>query len=499
MRETLRINIDTEPPTLDWTKSTDSVSNKIHVNIMEGLAGYNLADPELSLLPGLAESWEASEKAKVWTFKIRSGVKWTDGVELKAQQFVDAWERLLNPATASEYAYFLYGIKNGQAYYDKKITDFSQVGVKAAGDYTLVVTLNQSASFFPYLTTHHSTFPIRKELIEKHGDNWTRPENLVSLGAYKLKVWEHDKAIVLERNDDYYGEKAKIKNILAYMIVEDSTSMNLYETKKLDVIDEVSSTDLNKYKNAPEFSKKPLLVLQYYGFNTKKKPFDNHLVRQAFAHAVNREEIVTILAAGQMPLTSWIPTGMFGFEPERGLKFDPDRAKKLLAQAGFSDVKKIPKITLVVNTSDDIKRIAENFQAQIKKNLGIDIEVANEEWKVLLNRLKTDPPSIYRMGWVADYPDPDNFLNLMTSSSSQNHTRWKNPAFDKLVEQGVSELDKDKRRAIYSRAQKILVEDDVPALPLFSSVRSKLIDQRVQNYPVNALDLMVLKGVSLKP
>ena len=498
IRETIRVNIETEPPTLDWTKSTDSVSNKIQVNIMEGMAEYNLNDPDLSLIPALAESWESSEKAKVWTFKIRKGVKWTDGVELTAQHFIDGWERLLNPKTASEYASFLFGVKNAQAYYDKKITDFTQVGVQATDTHTLMVTLTQSASFFPMLTTHHSTYPIRKELVEKHGDAWTRPENMVSLGAYKLKVWDHDKAIVLERNEGYYGEKAKVKNILAYMIIEDSTTMNLYETGKIDVVDNMASHNIERFKNSPEYVKKPLLVLQYYGFNTKKKPFDNHLVRQAFGHAIDREEVVKVVAGGQVPLTSWVPSGMFGYEPERGLKFDPAKAKALMIKAGFNEDKKVPKITIMVNAGDEHRRLAENIQAQIKRNLGIDVEVANEEWKVYLNRLKVDPPSIFRMGWVADYPDPDNFLNLMTTYSANNHTRWKNKEFDQIVEEGVGQLDRDKRRAIYSRAQKLMMEEDYPAMPLYTSVRHKLINKRVENYPVNPLDRLIFKAVSLK-
>ncbi|MGE3973170.1 MAG: peptide ABC transporter substrate-binding protein [Bdellovibrionales bacterium] len=499
MRETLRVNLETEPPSLDWSKSTDTVSSKVEDNIMEGLTTYNLTDPDLGLLPALAESWAPAEKGKIWTFKIRKDVKWTDGVELTAQHFVDSWERLLNPATASEYASFLFGIKNAQAYFDKKVTDFAQVGVKAIDAHTLEVTLNQSMSFFPYLTTHHSTYPIRKDVIEKHGDAWTKPENMITLGAYKLKVWDHDKAIVLERNDSYYGEKAKIKNILCYMIVEESTAMNLYETSKLDVIDNMSSGDITKFKDAPEMVKKPLLVLQYYGFNTKKKPFDNHLIRKAFVHAVNREEMVAVLRGGQIPLSSWVPVGMFGHEPERGLKFDPEKAKQYLIQAGFGGDKKLPKITIVTNTGDDHRRLAENFQAQIKKNLGVDIEIANEEWKVFLNRLKVDPPAIFRMGWSADYPDPDNFINLMTTFSAQNYTRWKSKDYDQLVEEGVGQLDKEKRRAIYSRAQKMLVEEDNPVIPLYTSVRHKLINKRVKNYPVNSLDKLIWKNVQLNP
>jgi len=498
IRETLRININTEPPSLDWNKATDTTSSTVTVNIMDGLAQYDLNDPELKLLPALAESWEPSEKAKVWTFKLRKGVKWTDGVEFTAQHVIDGWERLLNSSTASEYAYFLFSVKNAQNYFEKKVKDFGEVGVKATDPYTLVVTLNQPASFFPYLTTHHSTYPIRKDLIQKFGDQWPEAGNMVSLGAYKLKVWEHDKAIVLERNDDYYGGKAKIKNILAYMIVEGSTALNLFETGKLDSQHEIPSVELSKYKERKEIREKPALILQYYGFNTKKAPTNNVLVRKAIAHAIDKSEIVSILGGGQVPLTSWIPVGMMGYEPDIGLKFDVEKAKEYLAKAGYPDGKKLPRLVIGLNTNEDHKRVAENIQGQLKRNLGIDVEIQNEEWKTYLNRLKVDPPNVFRMGWQADYPDPDNFMNLMTSTSENNRTGWKNSGFDKLVNDAVSLTDNSKRKELYSKAQRLLLEEGVAAVPLYSSVRHKLVADRVVNYPINVMDLLVYKYTSLK-
>jgi len=500
IRETLRVNVDTEPPTLDWTKGTDTTSSTITVNLMDGLTDYNLTDPELKIIPALAEKWESSEKSKVWTFHIRKGVHWTDNVELTAQHFIDSWERLLNPKTASEYSYFLFGLKNGKAYNEKKIKDFSEVGVKATDPYTLVVTLEQPASFFPELVAHQSTYPIRKDIIEKYGeDAWTSPGKIVTLGAYKLKAWEHDKSLVLERNESYYGEKAKIKNVLCYMVIEGATALNMFETGKIDVQNNfTTSAEMDKWSKKPEFHSINGLTLQYYGFNVTKKPFDNPLVRKAFAQAIDKSEIVHILKGGQTPTTSWIPAGMMGYEAARGVKFDVVKAKELLVKAGFGPGKKLPKVTLMLNTNDDHKRIAENVQAQLKRNLDVDIEVQNEEWKVYLDRLKVDPPSLFRLGWQADYPDPDNFMNLMTSYSEQNRTKWKNKSYDKLIENAVSEGDSEKRKSLYSKAQTILVDEDIPAIPLYLAALQKLVSTRVLNYPLNPLDRIELKGTSLK-
>ncbi len=488
INETLRVNVSTEPPSLDWSKSTDTTSNTILVNIMDGLAGYDLDDPKMSVVPALAASWESSKDAKTWTIRLKQGVKWTDGVEFEAQHILDSWERLLNPKTAAEYSYFLYPVKNAREYNQGKLKDFSQVAVKAPDKYTLVVELTEAKSFFPYLLTHHSTYPIRKSVVEKFGDKWTQPGNIVTLGAYKLKTWDHDKALVLERNDEYYGEKAKTKNVLAYIIPEQSTAIGLIEAGKLDAQPELPSAELAKLKNKKEFKTIGTLVLQYYGFNVKKPPFDDVRVRRAFAMAVDRQEIVKILNGGQVPLTSWIPVGMSGHEGERGLRFDPAKAKALLKEAGYGEgAKPFPRVTIAFNTNENHKRIAENVQAQLKRNLAVDIELRNEEWKVYLNTLKTDAPQIFRMGWNGDYPDPDNFMNLMTSYSENNRTGWGNKAYDSLIEKGARELDLGKRLEAYSQAQKILVEEEVPALPLYSAKGQYLVSDRIKGYPINIL------------
>ncbi len=495
--ETLRVNLTTEPPSLDWSKSTDTTSSHVQDNIMEGLVEYNFADPDLGLEGALAEKWEATNNAQTWTFKLRKGVKWTDGKGLTAQQFVDGWERLLNPLTASEYSYFLYGIKNARAYNEGKIKDFSQVGVSVNKEGDLVVELVGSQSYFPYLLTHHCTYPIRLDVIKTHGDKWTDPGKIVTLGPFTLKTWDHDKAIVLERNETYYGTKAKVKYILGYMITEMSTAINLFDKGQLDAQIQLPSTELPLLKKRPEYKESGILSLYYYGFNVKRAPMDNSWVRKAVSYAIDRKEITNMLAGGQVPLTSWVPPGMFGYEPERGINFDSKKANEALDKAGYKDRSKFPKITLSFNTNENHQRIAENVQAQLKRNLGINVELQNEEWKVYLNTLKTKPAHIYRMGWLADYPDPDNFLNLMTSYSDNNHTNWGNESFDKLIGKAASELNKNTRKALYSKAQTILTEVDVPVAPVFSSVSSILVSKRIKNYPNNTMNRYQYKKVEI--
>lgn len=494
--ETLRINLTQEPPTLDWNKSSDTTSSQVIGNLMSGLVDFNINDPELSVKPALAEKWESSKDAKTWTFTLRKDVKWSDGQGFVAKHVVDGWQRLLAPETASQYAYFLFNVKNAQSFSEGKIKDFSQVGVKAKDDYTLEVSLENPVSFFPYLLTHVSTFPIRLDVIEKHKDKWTDPANIVTLGAYNLKVWDHDKAIVFERNPNYFGTPASTKNILAYMISELSTAINLFESGKIDALNEIPKSEIRTLSQKPEHRSISQLVLQYYGFNTKKAPFDNVDVRKAFALGIDKNEIVQVMGSGDIALRGWIPAGMFGYETNLGLDFNPAEAKKLLQKAGYGEGgKAFPKIKLAFNTNENHQRVAENVQAQIKRNLGIELELMNEEWKVYLNTLQTDTPHIFRMGWQADYPDPDNFINLMMSNSGNNRTGWGNKEFDQYVIKAVSEMDKEKRRELYLNAQKILVEQDIPAIPLFSTVHHKLVSGRVKNYPINAIDQLDYKQV----
>lgn len=496
--DTLRVNLQTEPPDLDWTRSSDTTSATVEMNMMDGLVDYSLTDPELPLVPSLATEWKPSENGRVWTFKLREGVKWTDGVPFTAQNVIDGLERVLNPKTASEYAYFLFNLKNGRAYSTGKVKDFKEVGARVSAKGEVVIELEQPMGYLPMLFAHHATFPIRKDVIEKWGDKWTDPSHIQTLGPYKLKVWEHDKSMVLERFDDYWGEKAKIKNVLIYMINEFSTALNLVDSGKLDFQQELPAKELPIWSKKPGFRQTGSLSSYYYGFNTRKPPFNDVRVRRAFVHAVDRKQITDLLAAGHAPLTGWIPAGMFGYENERGLKYDPEAAAKILDEAGFKDRSKFPRVTLAFNTNENHQRIAENVQAQIKKNLGIEVQISNEEWKTYLSRVRTDPPNIYRMGWLADYPDPSTFVNLVTSFSENNYTGWGSKKYDELASEGSRTLDKDKRKAIYSELQKILTEEEAPVLPIYTGVRQLMLSTRIKDFPLTPLERYAFRGVTFK-
>jgi oligopeptide transport system substrate-binding protein len=285
---------------------------------------------------------------------------------------------------------------------------------------------------------------------------------------------------------------------LGYMINEYSTAMSLFDAGKLDFQETISYKELPLYRDKPGFHIVPSISTFYFGFNLRKPPFDNVKARRAIVQAIDRKQITDLLNGGQRPLNNWIPYGMFAYDNEIGLKFDVVAANRWLDEAGYKDRSKFPHVSISLNTNENHQRVAENMQAQLKKNLGIEVQVANEEWKVYLDRVHHDTPAIFRMGWIADYPDPDNFMSLMTSYSDNNYGGWKSKKFDELVEQGAVASDRKKRLQLYNEAQKILVEDEVPVEPLFSDVRPILVSERLENFPLNALNRWVLKNVSIK-
>jgi oligopeptide transport system substrate-binding protein len=520
--ETLRLSLTSEPQTLDWNLGADASASGIIDNMMDGLTQFDVttgravagsnapaaaigsatsatsttpAAPQLK--PALATKWESTDQARKWKFTLRQNVTWSDGHAFEPQQVLDGWERLLKKETGAQYAYFLFGIKNAREFNQGKVT-FDKVGIKITGPNEITVELEKPMAYFPMLLTHSSTYPIRVDLIKKFGIHWTDAENSVSLGPFLIKAWQHDKMIILTKNPSYYGDQPHITNIVLYMIQEKATEINLFDSGKLDAVHALPSVQIKTLKQRPEFKTHGLLTTYFYGMNLTKPPMDSRLVRKAIAHAIDKNEIVQMLGAGQKPLNSWVPEGMFGYDADVGLKFDPLKAKRELDEAGYPDPAKLPRIEIKFNTGEDHERIGENIQAQLKRNLGINVELKTEEWKVLLNTLQVDPPQIFRFGWQADYPDPDNFLSVMLSFSDNNHTRWKNVKYDELVQRAAGLIDQTERRKVYREAQKIMLEDDVAAIPLCSSVDSLLISPRVENYPLNVLKKLIYTEVRLK-
>ncbi len=488
--QTLATVIPSEPPKLDWALSSDTSSSWIQENIMEGLVRFDLSKSKLELKPALATEWHTSDEGKTWIFKLRKNVFWTDGVEFTSQHVIDAFEYILKPESAAIAVDNIFPIKNAQKFNSGQITNFSTVGVKALDSYQIKFELHQPMTFFPMLLAHHTTFPIRVDVINKFGPLWTEPQNIVTLGPYQLVSWHHDSRIILQRNESYWGERPEIKFIIFYMIGKPSTSLRMFKRGKIDFMRDLPSSEISRLKLWPEFQSHPGLRLYYYGIKVNKRPLNSNKIRRALSLAIDREEVVKILGGGQKPLTGWIPVGMKGYDKSVGLQFNPSLAKELLKQEGYNDGNDFPTLTLGFNTEEKHKRVAENIQAQLKRNLGIKIELKNEEWKTFLDGLRSESAySLFRLGWVADYADPHNFMSIMTSFSENNRTGWKNLKYDQMVAEGVKVTESKNRLKIYKKAQKLLVEDEAPVIPLFTDVNQLLVSERITGFKNNVLDL----------
>lgn len=489
----LRINLGTEPPTLDWTRATDSVSIMVIEQLMRGLTRL---DAELRPKPALAERWDVSPDGRTYVFHLRRGVRWTDGAPLHAQQFVDAWRRLLAPETAAEYAYFLFPVEGAREYNAGELRDPAALGVRALDAHRLEVRLTAPLVYFPSITTFMVTFPTRLDLIERYGDAWTEPGRLQTLGPFALEEWRHEYRLALRANPDFYGGRPPLDRIVGYMVNEPSTALVLFEQGILDLV-RLPPLEIRRYDSHPGYRRVAALRGYYYGFNTALPPFDDPRVRRAFSLAVDRSVFPALLRGGEIPAAYWIPPGMPHHNPDIGLGFDPERARALLREAGVDPAALAP-IPVVYNTDPTHKLVAEKVQEQWQRHLGVAVEVKNREWKVFLKELAVSPPPVYRLGWGADFPDPDNFMNLFTSYSANNHTGWGDARYDELIERASRERDPRRRQQLYDEAQRILCEREAPIVPLFVTAVNLVVADRVRGFRPNAMDILMLDEVSTR-
>ena len=491
---TLKWNLGAEPPTLDPQLATDTTSVDCDRGLFVGLTTIDAKTVEV--IPDMASKWSVSSDNLVWTFDLRDDVWWVSydpaTKKAKKERKVTAYDveygvkRCINPETASDYAYVLYIIKNGEALNTGESTDLDSLGVKALSDTKIEFTLEQPAGYFPNIAGMWVAFPVPKEVIDEHGDKWTDPGNIWSNGPYLLDTWEHENKLVLVKNPYYYDAKnVAIETIDCVMVVEDSTAFAMYENGELDV-QPVPLDDIDRVKADPVLSKElyiaPRLCTYYYGFNVTKPPTDNLLVRKALSYGIDRQKLIdTVTKGGQRPANAFACPGIFGSpwdNPDyKGPHFDADMARKFLADAGYPDGAGFPEMTLMFNTSEGHQKIAQFIQGQWKEHLGVDIKMANQEWKVYLKTLTEDSPQVWRLGWCADYTDENNWVTeVFHPGIGANRAKWPedDPAaieFMKACEDAAAESDPAKRKELYFRAETILCEEYCTIIPIYFYTR----------------------------
>ncbi len=497
----LNIGNGAEPKDLDPATTTGVPEFRIMQNLYEALVSK---DPKtLAPAPGVAESWTISKDGKVYTFKLRKDAKWSNGDPVTAEDFVYSWTRLLEPKTAAEYAYQAFYIKGGKDYNAGKLKDAKQLGVKAIDAGTLEVTLENPTPFFLGLLYHHSLAPVHRKTIEKHGLRWTRPENIVTNGAFTVEKWEMNKVISLKPNP-FYWDKARVKltQVNFLPVEKQDTEEKMFRSGELDITYELPNEKVPTWQKDKSgvYQQHPYLGIYHYWLNTTKPPLDNKKVRQALALSIDRSKIVQFVTrGGQLPAEAFTPPGTGGYSPKARLPKDLSqlaRAKQLLKEAGFPDGKGMPPLEILYNTSDNHKKIAEALQQMWKLNLGIDVRLVNQEWKVYLDSQRTMSYQISRAGWIGDYNDPNTFLDMFVTGGGNNRSGWGNKDYDKYIDEAARERDPKKRLAAFQKAEDILL-DELPCIPIYVYTRVYLMNKKVTGWYPNIEDVHQLKYVTL--
>lgn len=521
----LDLAVGSEPPSLDPALATDSTSIFFIRQMFVGLTAF---DERANVVPALATDWEVSDDGLEWTFNLRDDINWvhrdpnTGEFEVvgpvTAQDVVYGVRRTLDPNTASSYSYVLYPIAGAEELNtaDPTAENFQELldglGVSAPDETTVVFTLREPAAYFPSIAGMWVTFPQPQATIEQWGENWTEAGLIVTNGPYSLRQWSHGAEIWVEKNPLWVNaDDVQIELVGGPIINEESTHMALYENNEIDAMISPPGwgpplPDMDRIKADAELGQElliaPQLCTYYYGFINTRPPFDNPLVRKAFAAAIDRQSLIdNVLKGEQRPAHSFAPPGIFGnvadnmeiggFLIESNYADQVAQAQEWLAEAGYPEGEGL-EATLGHNTSEAHAQIAQAIQAMWQEAFPkATINIENQEWAVYLDTLKPDSPDeekpdIYRMGWCADYPDANNWLNdVFNSKSGSNYAKYSNSEYDALVQEAAFEPDPAKRAELYEQAEDIFISQDTGIIPIYYYTYVRLYKPWVTEHPIS--------------
>lgn len=493
----LVINNGTEPQSIDPSKIQGVPEHRIFMALFEGLVTY---DPETSeAVPGLAESWTRSDDGTVITFKLRDA-KWSDGTPITAQTIVDSWLYYMAPETAAEYAYMPAMVIAGAEAYNAGKADASTVGIKAIDEKTFEVTLNGPAAYAIDMMAHYSFAVLPMHAIKKYGNDWIKPANFVGNGPFTLETWTPQEKLTVVPNKTYWNkDNVFIDRIIFLPIENETTAYNKYKNGEIDWNTSIPLEMLDELNLRDDFQVAPQLSSYYYYLNMNDPVLKNVDVRKALAMSLDKQELVDkVLKGGQIPANAFVPP-MAGYTPATGNSYNVAEAQKLLAAAGYPDGKGFPKMTLIYNTNEGHKKVAEWVQQQWKKNLNIDVSLENIEWATFLDKRQSNDFEIARAGWVGDYADPSNFLELLLKTSGNNDGRYNNPEFDDLIKKASEMPAGQERLDVLKQAEEILMTQDQALIPFYYYVSQNLIDlDKWDGWYANTLDIHPYIGLKQK-
>lgn len=493
-----------EPESIDPSKSYDGPGVDIVRELFEGLMRY---DPEtLDPVPGAAEAWEMDEDGRRYVFRLREGLVWSDGTPLTAHDFEWSWKRVLDPATAAQYAALLWDLEGGKAY-NLGRGSREEVGVRALDDRTLEVRLERPVPWFLSLLPFAPFCPAPRHAVEAHGLGWTRPENIVTNGPFHLTRWIPNYEIELVKSPTYWDrDSVRLERAVVVVSDDNHSMMRLFRAGEIDWLGSNTRPPpeyLPYLRTKKDYREDRYLGTYFYWINLREdrnagSPLRDKRVRRALLLATDREAIVRyVTQGGQRPAHGMVPDIFFekGYPLPTPIPFDPEQARRLLAEAGYGPGgKPFPTIEILYNTHEGHRQVAEAIQQMWKRNLGIDVAIVNQEWKVFMSNRLEGHFQIARAGWIGDFLDPYSFLSQFLSESEANEARWKNPEYDRLVALALEEPDDEKRYAIYAKAEAILM-DELPVLPIYYYSQNTLIGSWVKGFVPNAQDIHPLRSL----
>jgi oligopeptide transport system substrate-binding protein len=502
----LLISRGAEPRTLDPQAVQSIDGYHIIMGLIEGLVGCHPTDQSKEV-PAMADHWEHNDDYSIWTFHIGEDRKWSNGDPVTAQDFVFSYRRILTPAFGAQYVDLLFAMKGAKDYFKEKIKDFDQVGVKALDDHTLRIELLGPTPYFLSLLQHHAWFPVNPKTILKFGTiskrdtKWTLPENYVGNGPFKLKSWRQNDVIEVVRNPLYWdAATVKLNGINYYLIENQSAQDRAFQAGQLHKTYQLQLDKVPYYRlKRPEYLRiDPWQGVYFYRLNVERKPLDNPKVRMALNLTVDREAIVkNITRQNEQPTTSLTPPGMGDYQILKVITYDPDKARQLLAEAGYPGGKGFPKFDILINTSEAHRAVAEAIQQMWKEELNINVGIENQEWKVFLDTQNNMNYDIARFGWIGLFMDPVTFLDIWTTGNGNNNTHWSDPEYDELIRQAARTGDAKARLDFLHQAEELFLSNP-PVVLIYWYTRGYLLQPSVKNWNPLALDNHNYKFIDLE-
>jgi oligopeptide transport system substrate-binding protein len=460
----------------------------------------------MDIVPDVARSWDVSSGGRKYVFHMRDDVRWSDGTPVTAGDFEYAWKRVLDPVNESQIARMLYDVKGAKAFHQGDTSDPDNVGICALDDVTLSVELEEPTGYFLHLLANPGTFPVPQHVVETHGEEWTDLGKIVTNGPFRLGSWEKGVSIVLIRNPDYhnqfFGNLQSVELFFLKDLSDINLSLEMFKANRVDLmaIQFLPQVEKNRVRqrHAGEYFLVPRLTTKFLGFDVFQPPFDDVRVRRAFVLAIDRETLVDQVWGGcYLPATGgFVPPGMPGHSAGVSLAYAPERARQLLAEAGYPKGRDFPSVALLSNSFPPYLAEAEYLKEQWKENLGVGIRLEIVEMgEDYLRKISEETQNLFLEAWSADYPDPDNFLRVGFVSFPTN---WRNDIFNSFVEKARRITDQEERMKLYRLADKILVEDAV-IMPLYYERFQRLVKPWVSKCPFSAIRLLHWKDVIIEP